>query len=502
MAEEAFVVVSFLKNEEKYIVEHYAWYKLLGFNHHYYVFNNCTDNSESTLNTIASNDPSVRVVHNNVRAGGIPQLSGAKLIFKELQKHFMGGYILVVDMDEFLLLKKHQSIKELISDYAYPDAMSFNWRIFGSNGLSEYTPDLVTNRFTRCSLPEFAGNEQMKTIWRMTQDITGFGAHRPRYKNNTVFNNLKWIVPSTDGGHPVQHDFMTGTTPKLDRSAMVDIAQINHYAVKSLEEYVIRQQRGRGMAKATGKTRHTHSYFLANDRNDVLEELTLNRKTELSALTSKINQLLSESVIEQVPEKELATVEPMAMQPSFDTEGLQLFCREIAMSRLYLEYGAGGSSFFAMKCGVPRIISVDTSADWLDKVKTAIEGNNVDYIPVHIDLGPLKKWGWPKESSHELHWKDYCCRVWELLGEKNWQPDLILVDGRFRCASFLASWIFSAEGTVILFDDYSNRKKYHVVEKIAGVPELYGRIARFVRPAEIDFLSATALLLRYINVPD
>jgi hypothetical protein len=45
-------------------------------------------------------------------------------------------------------------------------------------------------------------------------------------------------------------------------------------------------------------------------------------------------------------------------------------------------------------------------------------------------------------------------------------PELILIDGRFRVGSFLTSYQRAIPGTIILFDDYYSRPEYHFVEKI------------------------------------
>jgi hypothetical protein len=57
-----------------------------------------------------------------------------------------------IDLDEFIVLRKHVSIQDLIRDL-FPagagGALALNWIFFGSNGRLEYSPEPVVQRFTR-----------------------------------------------------------------------------------------------------------------------------------------------------------------------------------------------------------------------------------------------------------------------------------------------------------------------------------------------------------------
>jgi len=66
------------------------------------------------------------------------------------------------------------------------------------------------------------------------------------------------------------------------------------------------------------------------------------------------------------------------------------------------------------------------------------------------------------------------------------KPDLVLIDGRFRLACFFHSLLAAAPGTPILFDDYTNRPHYQLVEEFCPISETEGRQALFRVPAELD----------------
>jgi len=66
------------------------------------------------------------------------------------------------------------------------------------------------------------------------------------------------------------------------------------------------------------------------------------------------------------------------------------------------------------------------------------------------------------------------------------KPDLVVIDGRFRVACFLHSLLAAEAGTPILFDDYTNHPRYHLVEEFCPIEQSEGRQALFSVPAELD----------------
>ena len=65
--------------------------------------------------------------------------------------------------------------------------------------------------------------------------------------------------------------------------------------------------------------------------------------------------------------------------------------------------------------------------------------------------------------------------------EKGFKPDPILIDGRFRIATFLNAFIH-CPGATVIFDDYTDRPQYKVVESILSPKKFVGRIATFKIP--------------------
>lgn len=171
--------------------------------------------------------------------------------------------------------------------------------------------------------------------------------------------------------------------------------------------------------------------------------------------------------------------------PHMPDAAVTVLSERLKSTKCYLEYGSGGSTVLAANLGVQRIFSVDTSAEWLDKVRATIgEGYSGILETLFVDIGPTKKWGYPVSNSQFQKWPQYFISPWEHIGEAKLSPDLILIDGRFRVSCFLVSLAYASIGTTLLFDDYVNRKYYHAVERLLKPINCHDRMAEFVKTSD------------------
>jgi hypothetical protein len=132
-----------------------------------------------------------------------------------------------------------------------------------------------------------------------------------------------------------------------------------------------------------------------------------------------------------------------------------------------VEYGSGGSTLLAAKLG-KKIITVESSNAWLIELlgSAAHQELSGNIIPLWVDIGPTGNWGVPETETKWKNWQNYPLAPWKYCQENKIKPDLVLIDGRFRIACFLATCASVQRETIILFDDYEGRSHYHVVEKI------------------------------------
>ncbi|MCA3417035.1 MAG: hypothetical protein INF84_20755 [Roseomonas sp.] len=170
----------------------------------------------------------------------------------------------------------------------------------------------------------------------------------------------------------------------------------------------------------------------------------------------------------------------VAAKPHMDDEGFQCFSENISGIQCYLEYGCGGSTVYAAEVAkVPSIIAVDSSQEWVDRVTSSIQGSEGRFFIEHCDLGPTGDWGVPNSDEKRKFFWRYVVMPWNTAKQHSLTPELVLIDGRFRIASFLFSLLSAPEGTTILFNDYFDRPHYAVVEEFCRVDQRRGRMAVF-----------------------
>jgi len=149
-------------------------------------------------------------------------------------------------------------------------------------------------------------------------------------------------------------------------------------------------------------------------------------------------------------------------------------------SRCFLEYGAGGSTRFAAAHEVKSLISVESDIRFLNVVDGYIQRDspNLDWHPIHVDIGRVGPLGYPLQLKSIRRWLRYPSRPW-VAGH---QPDLVLIDGRFRLACALATAYYAQPGTTVFFDDYLYRPWYWTAERFLSMVAKPGRARIFKVP--------------------
>lgn len=142
-----------------------------------------------------------------------------------------------------------------------------------------------------------------------------------------------------------------------------------------------------------------------------------------------------------------------------------------------LEYGSGGSTVMASEMPGKQIVSVESDPDWAQMMRDwfAQHPGASAVEMVHADIGPTKEWGHPQDDSAWRKFPAYPLKVWDRTPD----PDVVLVDGRFRIGCALATAFRTTRPVTLLFDDYTGRRPYRRVEEFLGTPEIVGRLARF-----------------------
>lgn len=179
------------------------------------------------------------------------------------------------------------------------------------------------------------------------------------------------------------------------------------------------------------------------------------------------------------------------VMPDTEADHLRACYKE---ARVILEYGSGGSTELAAQMPGKLVISVESDRGWARALRRKIsEADPVAPVIVHhVDIGATGAWGRPVDDRNWKAYHRYPNTVWDAPFFRH--PDLVLIDGRFRTACLMTVILRCVTPVTVLFDDYADRPRYHLVEQIIRPVRLIGRLAEFrvvpglVKPADIGFV--------------
>ncbi len=204
----------------------------------------------------------------------------------------------------------------------------------------------------------------------------------------------------------------------------------------------------------------------------ILKPLSILPQFIFKRVVNKFNLDKQDQPIQSSFTEVVSSLESINKNPySVDNE---LFEKYLNKSKIYGEYGVGVSTVLANRYQNKHTIAVDSDKNYILNVeKNLLDSKNLEIT--HIHLGILKGWGTPEGYEYRHNFKKYLNVIWE----KTSKPDLVLVDGRFRVACFLTSLLNADTGTIIIFDDYTSRPEYHIVELFEKPIEINKRQAVF-----------------------
>lgn len=177
-------------------------------------------------------------------------------------------------------------------------------------------------------------------------------------------------------------------------------------------------------------------------------------------------------------------------------KGWETFRELSKSSRRYLEWGVGRSTFFMAANRQATVKAVECDKEWAEGIRSQLDQGSVDCL--YVDLGETGRWGRPTTFDKHSNFRDYL----ELPFSDGYNPDLILIDGRFRVACFLTALKLASPGTIIVFDDYVGRSHYHFVERFLRPEKSNGRQGIFVRPEVVDLHELDLFISKFEFVMD
>jgi len=239
------IIFCIAKLESDYIEEFVKYHLALGFSH-IYIYDN--EDTPTYSNILKKYNDNITVIH----FPGKGKQNDSLIHFKN---NFMYKnditHAINIDVDEFIVLKKHDNIIDFIKEYIVSDnncaGIGINWRFFGSSGLTEKTNTPLTIKFTKCG----PGDQHIKTLFEVKSFKSFINMHCIDLNNN---KNIK----STN------NKIIVGP---FSNPPDISVIQINHYKTKTLPEFMNIRTRGYADKIVDIKEDIMHNFNFHN-RND------------------------------------------------------------------------------------------------------------------------------------------------------------------------------------------------------------------------------------------
>ena len=237
-----------MRNEGPYILEWLAYHRAIGFTDVIVCTNDCVDESPALLDRLQELG---LLVH--LRSKPATQRDAQLVAYTLAAAHPLtnaADWAMVLDADEYLNVHVGGGrVDDLIDAVPDATAVCVNWRLFGSSGRRRWSPDLVTERFTRAAPLEHGVNRPYKTLFTR---LDAYGckllSHQPRFPHAHELASLRYVdgagrsLPSW-----VFDESRDAFLQSEPGTVSWKLAQVNHYNTRSRDDYLAKHRRGGGI---------------------------------------------------------------------------------------------------------------------------------------------------------------------------------------------------------------------------------------------------------------
>ncbi|MDN5786424.1 glycosyltransferase family 2 protein [Pseudorhodobacter sp.] len=239
-------IVTTMKNEGPFILEWLAYHRAIGVDDFLIYTNDCTDGTDTMLDMLQDKGI-VQHRANPYVPGGDLKPQHAALQAAETEPVMQDcGWGICMDVDEFINIKIGDgTLNALYKAMGDANMISLTWRLFGNSDVHEYKDEFLLSQFTDCA-PEVIRKPHQawgfKTLYRNVDIYKKLGVHRPKGLVPDLWDQVKWLNGS---GRPLPRTmFRNGWRSTLDTYGY-DWVQLNHYATRSAESFLVKRDRGR-----------------------------------------------------------------------------------------------------------------------------------------------------------------------------------------------------------------------------------------------------------------
>ncbi|WP_137700224.1 glycosyltransferase family 2 protein [Marimonas lutisalis] len=236
-----------VRNEGAFLLEWLAHHRAAGVTDFLVFSNDCDDGTDTMLDRLAEMGWLTHIRNDGPHDKGGIQFTAMKLADKTAQVR-AADWIITLDVDEFINIHVgDHTIPALLAALPHATAITLTWRLFGSSDIVRFQDIPVTEQFTRAApaILHWPWRASMfKTLFRNDGTYAKLGVHRPRSPDHDRLHQARWF----DGeGRELPPQFHKRQIFSPFGRPNYALAQLNHYPLGSMENFVIKADRGRAV---------------------------------------------------------------------------------------------------------------------------------------------------------------------------------------------------------------------------------------------------------------
>lgn len=239
-----------VRNEASFLLEWLAHHRVVGFTDFLVFSNDCTDGADAMLDRLAELGHLTHIRNDGPHTQG-PQWAA----LKTATTHPLlatADWAMVLDIDEFVNIHVGaRRIPDLLAALPNATAIPLTWRMFGNAGVIPFTDTPVRHSFTHAApaVLHWPWRASLfKTLFCVDGTYLKLGVHRPQSPDASRLRDQHWFDGS---GHEMPISSHTSGVLSPLGANNFQLAQLNHYALGSMQSYLVKCDRGRANRAAS-----------------------------------------------------------------------------------------------------------------------------------------------------------------------------------------------------------------------------------------------------------
>lgn len=227
-------ICAIFQDEAPYLAEWIEYHRLVGVDH-FYLYNDRS--SDAYLEVLAPyiKDGIVDLIDCHAETGETHFFNQRKAYVRALNKAREDSWLAIIDIDEFIVPKQADTIKEMLNHYEDYYGVSIRWQKFGTNGYWEIPKDkLAMECLTKKAPPDHLDNLRKSIVQPKLLPLNFFDEKYVKENRIDLVHFCQWV--------PLNAYKVTILAPlelsgKIQKVIDLDEAQINHYWCRDEKYY-------------------------------------------------------------------------------------------------------------------------------------------------------------------------------------------------------------------------------------------------------------------------